>query len=110
MSYLLPPFPDTSSTLLNTYYAYAVSYRFTGPPEAYEDFYTTLKNYDAWFNYTPNFWIVVTKIPMSTVASQLRSKIRTSDWLMVMPAKGPVDGWLPKAGWEWLNSRLMNEW
>jgi|SRR6266446_10830629 len=108
MTYLTVP--STPSNLLPIHFAYIIAYRFTGPPMAYEDFYATIKNYDAWFNYTPNLWIVLTKIPMATVADSLRSKIRTADWLIVMPAKGPVDGWLPEQAWKWVNDNLKREW
>ena len=110
MTYGLTPPPLPPSSLLINQFAYIVSYRFTGPTNAYNDFYETLRSYDDWFNYTPNLWIIKTRIPMVNVAALLRSKIRTTDWLMVMPAKGPVDGWLPQAAWDWLNKNLNNEW
>jgi hypothetical protein len=106
----LTPLPERPSRLLSIPFAYIVAFRFTGPPVAYQDFYKELQTYDNWFNYTPNLWIVVTRVPMVDVTANLRSKIRTTDWLMVMPAKGPVDGWLPEAGWNWLNANLKREW
>jgi hypothetical protein len=96
--------------LLANPFAYIVAFRLTGPLEAYQDFYKQLKDCDDWFSYTPNMWIVVTRISLVDISASLRAKIRTADWLIVMPAKGPVDGWLPKVAWEWLNSRLSKEW
>jgi hypothetical protein len=106
---LFPSWPPLDG-LLSTQFAYIVAFRFNGPPPAYEDFYKELKAYDAWFSYTPNFWIILTRVPLVDVAASLRSKIRTTDWLIVMPAKGPVDGWLPKRAWDWLNNNLQREW
>jgi hypothetical protein len=96
--------------LLATPYAYIVAFRLTGPSEAYQDFYKLLKDSDEWFSYTPNMWIVTTRISLIDLSAGLRAKIRTADWLIVMPAKGPADGWLPAAGWEWLNRILPREW
>jgi hypothetical protein len=111
MSYgLTPPIPPPPSNLLSVHFAYIVAFRLNGPPTAYKDFYSELQNYDAWLNYIPNFWIVMTRMPMVTVAASLRSKIRTTDWLMVMPAKGPIDGWLPESAWDWASKHLKREW
>ena len=108
-SELMPPFL-TPRRLLTSQFAYIVAFRFTGPITAYGDFYGELKGYDAWFSYTPNLWIVLARVPLVDVAASLRSRIRTTDWLMVMPAKGPVDGWLPEPAWQWLNNNLKREW
>ena len=100
-----------SSGLLSKPFAYIVAFRLSGIfLTAYEDFYKQLKDTDDWFSYTPNMWIVLTRVPLMDLAASLRAKIRTADWLIVMPAKGPVDGWLPAAGWDWLNKRLPNLW
>jgi hypothetical protein len=110
MGFDLVPLPQRSGRVLSRPFAYIVAFRFTGPPLAYEDFYKELKAQDNWFNYTPNLWIVLSRIVLVDLAANLRSKIRTGDWLMVMPAKGPVDGWLPTVAWEWLNNALPREW
>lgn len=106
---LVPSWPPLER-LLTRPFAYIVAFRFTGPSEAYQDFYKQLKACDDWFSYTPNMWVVVTRFALADLSAILRSKIRTADWLIVMPAKGPADGWLPKVAWDWLNSRLPPEW
>lgn len=107
---LQPPPPPPPMPLMGRNWAYLVAFRLTGPPAAYQDFFHQLKSYDNWFNYTPNFWIIVTRKALLTVAGELRPRIRTVDWLIVMPAKGPADGWLPEAGWNWLQANLPSEW
>lgn len=110
-SSLTPPPPMLMPPVLFTRdWAYIVAFRLTGPSEAYKDFFQLLKSYDNWFNYTPNFWIIVTKKALMTVANELRPKIRTVDWLIVMPAKGPADGWLPENGWNWLVENVPRDW
>src|SRR6266446_2569237 len=99
---LLPPF-QTEETLLIRPWAYIVAFTLQGPANAYPDFIQELQKCDNWFNYIPGFWIVVTRLTLPDLAARLRRKIRTGDWLIVMPAKGPADGWLPKIAWEWIN-------
>ena len=108
---LLGPIPNSSENfLLPRHAAYVVAFSLSGPPEAYADFIQELMECDGWFNYIPGFWIVLTRKTLVEFAGILRAKIRTSDWLVVMPAKGPADGWLPKAGWEWLQKHVPKEW
>jgi hypothetical protein len=108
---LVPPIPKPSApALLPRHAAYVVAFTLNGPPLGYTDFIDELRECDGWFNYIPGFWIVLTRRPIHEFAASLRQKIRTSDWLVVMPAKGPVDGWLPKPGWDWVNKHLTNEW
>lgn len=109
MSALLPPQPLQSS-LLSVPFAYVVAFSLNGPPPAYRDFFQELKQCDLWFNYVPGVWIVITRMTMVDLTVRLRGKIRITDRLMVMPAKGPVDGWLPREAWEWLNENLLREW
>jgi hypothetical protein len=115
MSLLQPPPPvppglTPSISLLPHPYAYVICFALHGPPSAYRDFFEELQECDAWMHYVQNAWIVLSRRPLMDLAKNLRGKIRTGDWLMVMPAKGPVDGWLPKEAWEWINKHVPREW
>lgn len=108
---LLSPIPKPPGPILLTrHVAYVVAFSLNGPEEAYSDFIGELRECDGWFNYIPGFWIVLTRRTLVDLAVSLRAKIRTTDWLVVMPAKGPVNGWLPKAGWVWISEYVPNEW
>ena len=108
---LLPPIPmPPIPALLPRHAAYIVAFTLHGPLEAYSDFIAEIKQCDGWWNYIPGFWIVLTRRPMTEFTASLRAKIRIGDWLVVMPAKGPADGWLPKDGWNWFNKNIPNEW
>src|SRR5436305_391216 len=110
---LLPPpprFSNEEAFLLNRPWAYIVSFSLNGPADAYRDFLQELEQCDNWFNYIPGFWIVVTRLPLVRLADSLRRKIRTGDWLIVMPAKGPADGWLPPVAWQWIENNVPKEW
>jgi hypothetical protein len=101
----LPSFP-----LLERPAAYVVIYVLNGPPSSYFDLLKELNDCEGWLHYIDNVWIVLTHRTLVDIGSSLRQKIRTGDWLMVMPAKGPVDGWLPADAWTWLNKYLPREW
>lgn len=108
MGALVPSLP--AETLLTRPFAYIVAFTLQGPIEAYQDFFVELQSGENWFNYIPGIWIVVSRRSMVYLTASLRAKIRVGDWLMVMPAKGPVDGWLPPQAWAWLNQNLPREW
>ncbi len=108
---LMPPIKlPTEEELLVRPWAYIVAYTLNGPDGVYPDFFQELKDCDNWINYIPGFWIVITRLPLATLAGRLRRKIRIGDWLIVMPAKGPADGWLPRVAWEWIANNVPKEW
>jgi hypothetical protein len=110
MALTRPPRLQEEDLLLPSPFAYIVSFTLSGPIGAYEDFFRELQQCDNWLNYIPGFWIVITRLSLVDLAERLRKKIRTGDWLIVMPAKGPADGWLPKVAWEWINNNVPREW
>jgi hypothetical protein len=32
------------------------------------------------------------------------------DFMLIMPAKGPAGGWLPKEAWTWIENKVPREW
>jgi hypothetical protein len=89
---------------------YIVCFSLNGPADAYDDFFETIRQSDEWLSYIPGVVIVRSRRTLVSLATELRQKIRTGDRLLVMPAKGPADGWMPKDAWEWMNARLPREW
>jgi hypothetical protein len=110
MSFLARIPPPTDASLLPHPFAYVVTYELKGPPVLYQDLFTYLRASDAWCHWVRDTWLVLRREPLVTLANDLRGKINQGDWLMVMPAKGPVDGWLPKEAWEWIHQHLPREW
>jgi hypothetical protein len=106
----LVPFNPPTEFLLDNHFAYVICFALHGPQTAYADFLQEMQEFDAWLHYVDNAWIVLSRRPLVSISSSLRSKIRTGDWLMVMPAKGPVDGWLPRDAWDWINRHIPKEW
>ena len=102
--------PENSSVLLANPYPYVVAFSLSGPYEAYKDFFALINSCDAWCNYMPGVWLILSRLPLPSLSSALRQKIRTTDRLMVMPAKGPIDGWLPEEGWTWIGKHIPNLW
>lgn len=95
---------------LETPYPYIVSYDLNEPVEKYEPFFNELKNSTYWWHYLNSTWIVIRYDALAELGPKLRRLIFTNDRLLVMPAKGPADGWLPKDAWDWINVRVPREW
>lgn len=95
-------------TLFN--HAYIVSLGLTEPSQRYEPLYAVLRQSPKWFNYMSGTWIVVRQETLVDFAAKIRPLIFTNDRLLVMPAKGPGDGWLPKDAWDWINNEVPREW
>ena len=95
---------------LQTPYAYLVSYDLKSPVESYEPFFNELKQSVNWWHYLNAAWIVVRYESLVELAPKLRGLIFTNDRILVMPAKGPAEGWLPKDAWDWINTNVPREW
>lgn len=95
---------------LQTPCAYLVSYDLRELPERYGPLFTELKKSTYWWHYVNSTWIVIRYETLSELAPTLRKLIFTNDRLLVMPAKGPADGWLPKEAWDWIHTRVPREW
>ena len=91
---------------LQTPCAYLVSYDLRQPVEKYEPFFSELKNSINWWHYLDSTWIVVRYDTLADLAPKLRPLIFNTDRLIIMPAKGPADGWLPSSAWQWITARV----
>lgn len=95
---------------LQTPYAYLVSYDLKSPVESYEPFFNELKQSVNWWHQLNATWTVVRYESLVELAPKLRGLILTNDRILVMPAKGPAEGWLPKDAWDWINTNVPREW
>ena len=95
---------------LQTPCAYLVSYDLKSPVGTYEPFFNELKQSAHWWHYLNATWIVVRYETLAELAPKLRGLIFADDRLVVMPAKGPADGWLPRDAWDWIEGKVPREW
>ena len=95
---------------VQTPYAYLVSYDLRNSPGSYEPLFNELQRSVSWWHYLDATWIVVRYEPLAELAPKLRGLIFTNDRILIMPAKGPADGWLPKDAWDWISSKVPREW
>jgi hypothetical protein len=90
--------------------AYIVCHDLNQSVERYTPFYEELKRSYKWARYLQNTWIILSYDPLVELSAKLRTLIFTSDRLLVMPAKGPADGWLAQDAWDWIGQHVPNEW
>lgn len=91
-------------------YAYIICYDLYQPFGLYEPFFEELKRSYRWWRYMNSTWVVLRYEALVELAPKLRLLIFEGDRLLIQPAKGPSDGWLPKDAWEWLKENVPNEW
>lgn len=96
-------------TLMNPY-AYLVTYSLTQPLDKYNPLFDELKSSFKWSHYIESTWIVLRYETLAELSEKLRPLIFQPDRLLIMPAKGPADGWLPADGWQWINENVPREW
>lgn len=95
---------------LPTPYAYIVSYDLKQPADKYAPLFDELKRSHAWWHYLTSTWIVLSHDTLVELGPKLRALIFKTDRLLIQPAKGPSDGWLPKEAWDWLQKNVPREW
>lgn len=91
-------------------FAYIVTYDLKQPVEKYAPFFEELRRSYRWSHYIENTWIVLRFDALVELAPKLRPLIFQSDRLLIMPAKGPAEGWLPQGAWQWIRENVPNEW
>jgi hypothetical protein len=47
---------------------------------------------------------------LAELGPKLRPLIFQPDRLLIMPAKGPADGWLAPDPWKWVDTNVPREW
>jgi hypothetical protein len=52
-------------------------------------------------------WLVQTNEDVETWGKRLTPLMKSQDRLLIVRIQGPVNGWLPKAHWEWINTRAV---
>ncbi len=90
--------------------AYLICYNLTQPIENYAPLIKELQSSYKWSHYIENTWIVLRYEPLIELTPKLRPLIFQPDRLLIMPAKGPADGWLPQEAWNWIGENVKNEW
>lgn len=91
-------------------FAYLITYGLTQSSDKYAPLFNELKNSHRWNHYIENTWIVLRYDALAELSAKLRPLIFQPDRLLIMPAKGPADGWLPAEAWTWINDHVPKEW
>lgn len=91
-------------------YAYIISYDLQQPITQYKPLVDELKKSHKWWHYLESTWIVLRYETLVELGPKLRPLIFQQDRLLILPAKGPAEGWLPSDAWPWIASNLPKEW
>lgn len=95
---------------LQTPYAYIICYDLKQPTAQYERLFNELKRSPWWWHYLKSTWMVVRYDALVELQPKLVPLIFKGDFMLIMPAKGPAGGWLPKEAWTWIENKVPREW
>lgn len=90
--------------------AYIVTYHLTQSSQSYGPLYEELRKSFKWSHYIENTWIILRYEPLAELAPKIRALIFQPDSILIMPAKGPADGWMPAEAWTWIHENVPREW
>jgi hypothetical protein len=82
-----------------------VTYDLKTPGRNYTPFYEALKAQGHWWHYLANTWLIDTASAPQKVYEALGPHLSTSDRILVIQVSRLYQGYLPKAAWDWINSR-----
>ena len=96
--------------MLNSPFPYIICYDLKQPIDSYQKLFSELQASHSWWHYLASTWIVLRYESFVELLRKLRPLIYAGDRLLVMPAKGPADGWLSKDAWDWINKNVPSAW
>jgi hypothetical protein len=96
--------------MLSSPFAYIISYDLAQPAGSYTPFMEELRRSYKHCHYLTNTWIVLRYETLTDLRAKLIPLIFSTDKLLIMPAKGPADGWMPMDAWQWIRDNVPNEW
>ncbi|MFV8869115.1 hypothetical protein [Serratia fonticola] len=85
---------------------YTVSYDLNKKGQNYNGLYEELKKTDH-LHVLDSTWFVNTNESADVLSQRLRSRVDENDYILVIKVTKPYQGWLKKASWEWINSRII---
>jgi hypothetical protein len=91
-------------------FAYIITFDLKQPSPKYAPLLEELQKSYRWWNFMPTVWIVLNYHGLNELAEKLAPLIFNTDKLLIMPAKGPANGWLPREAWQWINEHVPKEW
>lgn len=96
--------------LLPSPFAYMVSYDLKQPAYRYTPLFDELKRSDKWAHHLTSTWIVLRRELLADLGAKLTPLIFQGDLLLITPAKGPAQGWMPMDAWTWIGENVPQEW
>lgn len=95
---------------LSAPYAYIITYDLKQPADKYVPLFDELKRSHKWWHFMTGTWLVLRTDALVELGPKLRGMIFQSDRMLIMPAKGPAEGWLPREAWDWIQMNVPKEW
>lgn len=90
-------------------YAYVFCIHFNTPGANYAAFNAEIQKSPTWWHYLPNTYILLRFENIMEMQTLFTTLIYPDDRMLILPAKGPAVGWLPKEAFDWFNQNVPRE-
>jgi hypothetical protein len=91
-------------------YAYLVCVEKVTPWANHSRLETELRQSHRWWHYMTGVWLVLRYETLLELHDLLVPVIQQEDHMLILPAKRPAGGWLPKDAWDWIEANLPRDW
>lgn len=85
---------------------FAVTYEFGKRRPEHKRFFKELEASQGWWHFIESTWLIETNETPEELNDRLSRFLYEDDFLLIIQAIPPYQGWLPKEAWNWIQERL----
>lgn len=85
---------------------FVVSYEFRKRRPEHKRFFEALQVSQGWWHFIESTWLIETNETAEELSERLSPFLHRDDFLLIIQAVQPYQGWLPKEAWDWIQERL----
>lgn len=85
---------------------YIISYDLNSPTSNRELVENDIKSLGTWCKYLTTTFLVSTTTPLENVTNKCTSHLDGNDAMIISKIEKPIQGWLKKDYWDWINKNL----
>ena len=86
---------------------YVVSYDLRQARRNYSGLIEELRKSPSWWHFMESTWLISTSENADQVFARVKPHVDDDDYLLIVQARRPYQGWLPKEAWDWINQQVV---
>ena len=87
---------------------YMISYDLHSPTKNRENVEEDIKSLGNWCKYVSTTFLISTSSSLATVRTKCTSHLDSNDFMIIAKVEKPIDGWLIKEQWNWIETYLQS--